>query len=42
MSISDSFWSIAGLVSYSVGAWRIMPAVPTETIIIINHRIHKY
>ena len=30
VSISDICWSIEGLVSYNVGAWRIIPAVPTE------------
>ena len=43
ISISDNFWSIAGLVSYSVGACRIIPAVPTKTMLssetIINARI---
>ena len=30
-SIAESLTSIAGRVSYSVGAWRIIPAVPTGT-----------
>ena len=30
VSISESISSMAGLVSYRVGAWRMTPAVPTE------------
>ena len=31
-SISDRYSSMAGLKSYSDGAWRMMPAVPTGKI----------
>ena len=31
-SISDRYSSMAGLKSYSDGAWRMMPAVPTGNI----------
>merc|ERR1719477_237011 len=37
-SIAESLTSIAGRVSYSVGACRIIPAVPTMTAIV---KIHK-
>lgn len=37
-AISDILVSIGTLVSYNVGAWRMMPAVPTTTAIVNIHK----
>lgn len=37
-AISDIFMSIGTRVSYKVGAWSMIPAVPTTTAIVNNHK----
>lgn len=38
VAISDILMSIGTLVSYKVGACRMIPAVPNTTAIVNNHR----
>ena len=38
VAISDIFTSMGTLVSYRVGACRMMPAVPNTTAIVNNHK----